>query len=448
MPSEGLFAPIFTTPEAQAAVSDRSWLQAMLDVEAALARAEAAVGVIPIEAAERITEVCRAEDFDLDAIGAAAVDSGNPVVPLVKALGAAVAGDAAGWVHWGATSQDVLDTAAMLVMRRVLALIEADLERAVAGAAALSERHRGTLMTGRTLLQQATPVTFGLTAAGWLQGAGRARDGIDRVVAQSLAVQFGGATGTLASLGPDGLAVLGALAGELDLAEPAMPWHSARGRIVEVASAVAVLTGAMGKIAKDVVLLAQSEVAEVSEPSARGRGGSSAMPHKRNQVASVEVDVAARRAPALASVLLSAMVAEHERAAGAWQAEWQPLSELLALGAGAVARIADTLEGLEVDADRMRANLDAGGGVAVSEAVAMALAPALGAGPAHALVERCAREAAAHGGGFRAALLADAEVAAILSAPDIDRALDPANWIGSADAFIERALAAYPVRSR
>src|SRR5439155_13652304 len=320
--------------------------------------------------------------------------AGTPVVPLVKALTAAVPGDAARYVHWGATTQDVVDTAAMLLSRRGLDLLVGDLDRVARRCAELADAHRATIMPGRTLLQQALPIPFGLKAAGWLAATVAARDRLADLRRGGLAVQFGGAAGTLASLGARGIDVLRRLSAELDLPEPPLPWHTARGRVAEIAAALGVTAGSMGKIAQDIALMAQTEVGEVAEPSGPGRGGSSALPHKRNPVGAMEVSACVRRVHSLVGVLLGAMVQEHERAAGAWQAEWETLPETFRLTAGAVDRVREVLEGLEVFPERMQANLQATGGLMMSEHVVMALAERIGRPRARELVDAaCARAA-------------------------------------------------------
>ena len=439
----GLFGPTFTTPAMSEAVGDRAWVQAMLDVEAALARAEEGAGVVPPGTAAAVAGCCVAERFDVDAIGVAAAEAGNPVIPLVAALAEVVPGEAAGWVHWGATSQDVLDTATMLLVRRGLALVSAELGAVCDGCAVLAERHRGTPMLGRTLLQPAVPITFGLKAAGWLVAVLDARASLDRLRAERLASQLGGAAGTLASLGAAGPEVARRLAEELGLGEPVLPWHTARGRVAEVAGALGVACGVLGKVALDVALLMQGEVGEAAEPAAPGRGGSSAMPHKRNPVASVAVLTGVRRAHGLVGVLLGAMVQEHERAAGGWQAEWVPLGELLELTAGAASRTRQVVEGLEVDAARMRANLDAAGGLPLAERLSLLLAARLGRRRARALVEVASRRAAAGGRLLRDELLAEPEAATALSPAEVEDAFDPARYLGSTEAFVDRALAAH-----
>lgn len=427
----------------RAAVSDRAWLQAMLDFEAGLARAEARVGLVPEEAAAAITAACRAERFDLDEIGRATVASGTPVVPLLKQLRAQLPAEAARHVHRGATTQDVMDTAAMLLCRGGVDLLIGDLDRVAECCAGLAETHRATLMPGRTLLQQALPITFGLKAAGWLMAAAGVRDRLARLRREGLAVQFGGAAGTLASLGPNGIQVLRELSLVLDLAEPALPWHTARAPVAEVGLALGLTVGAMGKIGQDIGLMAQTEVGELAEPGGPGRGGSSTLPHKRNPVGAMEVAACVRRAQPLVAALLGAMVQEHERALGAWQSEWETLPELFRLAGGAVDRIREVLEGLEVFEDRMRANLDLTRGLLMSEHVSTVLGDRIGRPRAQELVEAASARAAATGRDLREELLEDSEISGALSPAEIDAALDPAGYLGSAEAFIDRALAAH-----
>jgi 3-carboxy-cis,cis-muconate cycloisomerase len=431
--SEGLFAPLFAPPAVRAAVADAAWLQAMLDVEAALAAVQARAGLVPARAAEAIAAACRAERFDAAALGEAAIASANPVVPLVGALREAVDEEAARWVHHGATSQDVLDSAAMLLARAATAAILAELDGAARACAGLARAHRDTPVTGRTLLQPALPTTFGLKAAGWLAGLTEARAGL--VAARSrLAVQLGGAAGTLASLGTDGPAVMRALAAELGLAAPALPWHTARGRVAALGGALAVAAGSAGKAALDVVLLAQGEVGEVAEGGEGG--GSSTMPHKRNPVASVRAVACARRVPGAVGVLQQAMLHEHERAAGSWHAEWEPLCDALALTGGALGALRAALEDLVVDAERMRANLDAAGPALLAERVALALAEQMDRAEAHAAV----RAAVRRGGDLRAALLAEPRLRGRLQPAELDALLDPAGYLGAAGAFVDAAV--------
>jgi 3-carboxy-cis,cis-muconate cycloisomerase len=438
----GLFGGVFARGPVAAQVDDRAMLQAMLDAEAALARASAAAGVIPAAAAEQIAACCDAGRFDVDALGRASAAAGNPVVPLVRALAEQVPEEAAGHVHQGATSQDVLDTAASLVAWRALGPLLEDLVAAAGACARLAEAHRGTVLAGRTLLQQAVPVTFGLKAAGWLVGLDETRLRLAEVRRRTLAVQLGGAAGTLAGFGDRGLAVLAGFAAELGLAEPTVPWHAVRARPAALAGALGAGAGVLGKVARDVVLLAQNEVAEVRE-GGEGRGGSSAMPHKRNPVAAVAVAACAARVPGLVATMLAAMPQEHERAAGGWHAEWEPQRELLRLVGAAASWSRELLEHLEVDADRMRANLDAAGGLPLAEAAAAALAGPLGRRHAREVVEAASRRAAEDGRALREVLLASPEVAGGLDGADLDKALDPAAQLGAADALVDRALAAH-----
>jgi 3-carboxy-cis,cis-muconate cycloisomerase len=444
LPASGLFTPIFVPDAMHDALADRAFLQAMLDAEAALALAEAAAGVIPADAADAIAAAAdRADEFDLDALGREARAAGNPVPALVRALGAAAGDDAARYVHWGATSQDVIDTAAMLVARQAIDLIREDLDAVTAACAALADTHRATPMTGRTLLQQALPVTLGLKAAGWLAGVSDAWSGLTAIRTGRLAVQLGGAAGTLASLGDRGTEVLRNFAEELDLVEPPLPWHTSRARVAELGAACAIAAGSLAKIALDVELLAQTEVAEAAEPSGDGRGGSSTLPHKRNPIGSTVVRACALRAQGAAGVLIAALPQEHERAAGAWHAEWEPLREVLAMAGGAAAAAREVVEGLSVDPDRMRANLAATDGLLMAEHAMLRLAEHVGRPAAMEAVKAASARAADSGRPLRDELLEAEAVTRHLSHAEIDAALDPAGYLGSADAFIDRAIDAY-----
>jgi 3-carboxy-cis,cis-muconate cycloisomerase len=434
------FSGLFVSDAVREATSERAWLQAMLDAEAALAGAEAEAGLIPEEAAQAIAAASDAGAFDPEAIAREGRSTGIPVIPLLAALRSKLDEEAAGFVHRGATSQDIMDTAGMLVASRTLELIDRDLKAVAAACAGLAEDHRGTLMAGRTWLQQALPTTFGLKAAGWLDSVVSARE---RLGSLSLAVQFGGAAGTLASLGSDGERVVALLATRRRLDEPIIPWHTARLRVADLGASLALTAGTLEKIALDLVLLSQTEVGEVAESSAGGRGGSSTMPHKRNPVGSVLAIACARRVRGAAGVLLEAMPQEHERAAGAWQSEWAPLSEALALTGGAASSLGDALDGLEVRGERMRENLEATGGVLMAESVVTALAERIGQRRARELVDGAASRALDAGGSLRDELISDEAASAELSEQEIDRALDPGGYLGSADSFIDRALSRY-----
>jgi 3-carboxy-cis,cis-muconate cycloisomerase len=354
--SEGLFSGIYARGGVAAEVSDEAWLQAMLDVEAALARACAAEGLIPAAAADQIAAVCRAAEFDSEQLARESADNATPVVGLVAALRAAVPEPVREHVHLGATSQDVMDTALMLIARRGLTPLLDDVVAAADAAARLADEHRSTPMIGRTLLQQALPVTFGLRAAGWLVGIDAARARLADVRERQLAVQMGGPVGARSP------AVAARVAAELELAEPVLPWQAIRIRPVNLAAALGALSGVLAKIARDVTLLAQQEVAECREGGGPDRGGSSAMAHKRNPVGAVSVLACAKRTPGLVASALAEMEQEHERAAGAWQAEWGTYTALLALTGSAAAWARELLEQLEVDPERMRANLAASAG--------------------------------------------------------------------------------------
>jgi 3-carboxy-cis,cis-muconate cycloisomerase len=426
---------IFVPTEFREATSDSAWLQAMLDAERALAAAEARAGIVPAAAAEAIGAACRAELFDADAIGEQGRAVGNPAEPLVRALRDALAGDAADYVHWGATSQDIVDTAAMLVARRSLDLILGELERVAAACASLADEHRTTVMAGRTLLQQAVPITFGLKAAGWLVGVVEARRALADVRGERLAVQLGGAAGTLAPLGDRGAEVLSLFAEGLGLREPVLPWHTNRARIAQLGAVLAVAATAAAKIGLDVALLAQTEVAEVYEPSA---GASSTMPHKRNPVGCIVAIACARQVQGAASVLSAAAPQEHERGLGGWQAEWPALSGALAYTGGAAAAIAATLEGLEVDADRMRVNLD---GLVAAEQAAFLLAGQLGRRAAAEVVREASERARTAGTSLVDELRTDPRVGE--SRGELDAALAPDGNLGAAGVFVDRALDLY-----
>jgi 3-carboxy-cis,cis-muconate cycloisomerase len=419
-----MFERIFVPAEFRDALSDGAWLQAMLDAERALASAEARAGVIPAEAADAIGVACGAGRFDPVAILEQGREPGNPVEPLVRALTEAVGGTAGGYVHWGATSQDILDTAAMLVSRNVLDLILERLAGVAGECMRLAEEYRSTPMAGRTVLRQAVPTTFGLKGAGWLVAVLEARRGLARVRQEGLAVQLGGAAGTLASLGESGPRVLHLFAEELELHEPIAPWHTNRVRVAELGAALAVAAGALAKIGLDVALLGQTEVGEATES---GGGVSSTMPQKRNPVGSALAVACARHVQAHAGVLLAALPQEHERALGAWLSEWTALSGALAYTGGAVEAAGRALSGLEVDPVRMRANLELAGGLVMSERVSYVLAEQVGRRKAF---ERVA-EAAASGRPLAEELDIDAEY------------LDPTSYLGSADEFVDRALAFY-----
>jgi 3-carboxy-cis,cis-muconate cycloisomerase len=439
-----LLAPMLSSAAMRAVCDDATYLQHMLDFEAALARAEAAAGIIPAGAADAITKACNAPAFDLGALAEAATRSGNLAIPLVKALTSHVAkadADAARYVHWGATSQDVIDTATMLSLRAAIDALLPDVNRAVAGFAKLAGQHRNTAVVARTWLQHALPMPFGLKLAEYAAALHRSRTRLQRLRDEALALQFGGAAGTLAALGDKGWQVAERLAQELKLTLPEAPWHTHRDRIAEAASVFAILAGTCGKIARDVSLMMQTDVAEAFEPSGEGRGGSSTMPHKRNPVAAATALAAATMAPNLAATIFAAQVQEHERSAGPWHAEWPTLPMLQLVTSGALAAIVDIAEGLEVDAARMRVNLDATHGLIMAEAVTMALAEKIGKSEAHHLVEAAGKRAVADKKDLREVLTKDPKVAAHLSADRIAELFEPMAYQGVSQALIDRLLA-------
>jgi len=443
-PFSELLGSLWGSAEASALFTDGARLQGMLDFEAALARAEARTGVIPASAAPAIGSKCRAELFDIAELARATARAGNPAIPMVARLTALVAAqvpESARYVHWGATSQDAMDTGLVLQLRGFLAVLGTDLGRLAAALARLAEAHKATPLVGRTWMQHALPVTVGLKAAGWLDAIERHRERLSEVGGRCLVLQFGGAAGTLAALGGRGLEVAEALAQELDLALPALPWHAHRDRVAEIGTALGLLVGSLGKIARDLSLLMQTDVAEVFEPGGEGRGSSSTMPHKRNPVTAAVVLAAATRAPGLVATLLSAMVQEHERGLGGWHAEWETLPALCTLGAGALQHMAETIEGLEFDPGRMRANLEATHGQILAEAVTMALGSRIGRLAAHELVERACRQATVTRRHLREVLAEDPVATKHLSPVDLDRLFEPCNYLGSAAAFVDRVLA-------
>ncbi|MEU8055833.1 3-carboxy-cis,cis-muconate cycloisomerase [Microbispora bryophytorum] len=451
----GLLSPVRVGSAAERATGDGAWLRAMLDAEAALVRAQARLGVVPVEAAETIGKVAEAGGLDLAALALRAREAANPVVALVEDLTAAVAvvdPAAAEFVHRGSTSQDIMDTAAMLVAARTLDLITADLDRAATALAGLAARHRDTLMPGRTLTQQAVPTTFGLKAAGWLHAVREAAARLRRVRAD-LPAELGGAAGTLAgyveyarmAAVPDPETyperLIAAFAAEVGLAEPVVPWHVLRIPIADLAGALALASGVLGKIAVDVQSLSRTEVAEVVEPAAPGRGVSSAMPHKRNPVLATLVRSAAIQVPALAASLGQCLLAEDERPAGAWHAEWQPLRECLRLVGGAAAVTAELAEGLVAFPERMRANLALTGSLTVTERAAAVLAPVLGKTAAKRLLGEASAAAAASGRPVAEVL---EELLPMPDGLDLVRLFDPAEYTGAAGALVDRVLRCCP----
>ena len=439
----GLWDGTFARGGAAAAVSGDAWLQAMLDVEAALARAAARCGLVAETAAAEVTRVAaQPAALDIGTVVARAADAGNPVPPLVRVLGEAVGPHAAGAVHVGATSQDVVDTAMVLVARRAIAAIDADLSAAADAAARLAADHRDDVTIGRTLLQQALPTTAGLRAAAWLTGLDGARARLAAVDA-ALPVQYGGAVGTLAASSGSGRDVRAALAEELELTTTSVPWFTVRLPVADLAGALGTVAGVVATVALDVVLLAQTEVAEAVESgeglSGEVRGGSSAMPHKRNPVAAISARACARRAPGLVGTLFGAMEQEHERSAGVWHSEWPTLSALLSTTGSAAAWLADCLGGLRLDTARMAAVVEAAGGAQLAGALADALTGSLGGGPAHDAAAEAVRQAAREGRSLAdvVAERTDVDAAALVAATTPD--------VGEAGAQVDAALAEHTI---
>lgn len=450
----GLLSPVSAGTVAEAELADAAWLQAMLDAEVALACAQADIGVLPRAAADVIAKAAAAHDIDVRAVALSARETANPVVGLIKEL-TRVVGEiepsVADYVHRGSTSQDIFDTGSMMVAKRVLELIAADLGYVGEALAELAVEHRGTVMAGRTLAVQAVPTTFGLKVSGWRELILEARARV-LGVADALPVSLGGAAGTLAGYlayaGPQGAdpaafveKLTAAFARTTGLAVPGLPWHALRAPIADIGSIAAFVTGALGKFAVDVLTLSRTEIAEVAEPAPPGRGVSSAMPHKRNPVLATMIRSAALQVPALSVVLTQSLLSEDERSAGGWHAEWLVVRECLRLTGGAAQTAVELSRGLQVRADRMSENLALLGGQPSAERLSAALTPQLGKGPAKAVVTEVVDEAVARGLSLREASLARPEIIAWLSAAEIDELLDPATYTGAAGQLVAEAIA-------
>ncbi|MFM7633173.1 MAG: 3-carboxy-cis,cis-muconate cycloisomerase [Betaproteobacteria bacterium] len=450
LPGTSLTSAISSTESVQDIFSARSSIQCMLDVEAALARALVNEGVIPASALGPWLQCCQADRIDIAALISAARDAGNIAIPMVKQLTAAVAAideQASRYVHWGATSQDVIDTGRVLQLRDAINVITHDLALMAATLARLAQQHRDIPMIGRTWLQHALPITFGLKLAGWLDAVMRHQQRLDELTQRVFVLQFGGASGTLASLGHHAAAVSRSIAVDLGLALPSLPWHANRDRFVECATTLGILTGTLGKIARDVSLMSQTEIAELAEPSAPGRGGSSSMPHKRNPVGCAAVLSAATRVPSLVATMLSAMPNEHERALGGWQSEWETLPEIVALCASSLAQLHEVMDGLQINTDRMRSNIDATRGMVMAEAVVTELAHSIGRLQAHQIVEHACHHAYRQNTDLLTALQAEPQVTERLSKQRLAQLLDPHSSVGEAGMYVDRVLAAYQQRN-
>jgi 3-carboxy-cis,cis-muconate cycloisomerase len=436
-----IFRDIFSTEAMRRVFSDEQRTAYYLEIEAALARVQGRLGIIPAEAAREIEANCRIEKIDLNKLRQQTERIGYPILGVVQQIVAICAKGLGEWCHWGATTQDITDTATVMQIRAALDLVEADMEKIAAALAGLARRYRDTPMAGRSNLQQAVPITFGFKAASLLAAFQRHRQRLAQLRPRVLVGEFAGAAGTLASLGADGLKVQAALMDELKLGQPEIAWHTVRDRIGEVACFLGLLTGTLGKIAMDVKLLMQTEVAEVFEPFAEGRGSSSTMPQKRNPISSLYIHATAALVRQHAAALLEAAVADHERSTGPWEIEWIALPEIFLLSAGALAQTRGMLEGLEVDAARMRQNLDMTHGAIVSEAVMMGLGPYLGRQRAHDLVYDICREVAATGTPLIDLLARNPEISRHLGRVELERMVDPVNYLGLAGDMVDRVLA-------
>ena len=438
-----MYDPLFTTLEMAEVFSFSSFVGWMLEFEIALAEALEQTGVIPAGCSDSIRKV-DPDALDCDAIARGGRSAGNLCIPFVKILTEKVAEVdpvAAGYVHWGATSQDVIDSAMMLQMKAALPLLEADLNKTCDGLVKMIRANVDTVMSGRTWLQQGPPITLGLKVAGWLDALHRHKVRLARVRSESIALQFGGAVGTLAALGGEGIAVTEFLALKLGLPAPEMPWHTQRDRIVDIATTLGALVGTLGKMARDVSLLMQTEVGEFLEPAGEGRGGSSTMPHKRNPVASAVMLSAAMRVPGLVSTMLSAMVQEHERGVGGWHAEWETLTEIVRLTAGCLRCAEEIAEGAIVEVAAMQVDLDILRGVAMAEGVAFALARRAGKAQSHRIVEEISQRALREKISMKDAIAGEPSIQEHFTREELLLLLEPANYLGVHRMFIQRVLA-------
>jgi 3-carboxy-cis,cis-muconate cycloisomerase len=440
-----MYDPLFSTPEMAEVFSDLNFLHQMLRFEVALAEALEQNNLAPPGTAADLSKI-DASLLDLEALAQSARLAGNICIPFVKQFTAKVAEinpASAGYVHWGATSQDVIDTATMLQIQAALPLLQRDLGQTCDTLAKSVHEHRNTVMAGRTWLQQGPPVTLGLKLANWLDALQRHSQRLAEISSAPV-LQFGGAVGTLAALGSNGIAITQSISRQLGLPAPAVPWHTQRDRIAEIATTLGSLTGTLGKIARDVSLLMQTEVAEFMEPTAAGRGGSSTMPHKRNPVASAVILSAATRTPGLVATILTAMVQEHERGVGGWHAEWEPLTEIFRLTAGALSATKEIALGATVDPIAMQHNLDILHGVTMAEAASFALAKKLGKAEAHRIVETISQRAIQEKIPMQQALADEPSLAQHFMPHELTSILNPASYLGATDAFIDRVLANQP----
>jgi 3-carboxy-cis,cis-muconate cycloisomerase len=439
--SSGIFRDIFSTEPMRRIFADENRVQKYLDIEAALARAQARLGIIPPEAAEEICRHCDAKEYDFAKLKSQTERIGYPVLPVVQQLVALCRDGLGEWCHWGATTQDITDTATVLQIREALDLVEADIVAIADALAGLAKRYRDTPMAGRSNLQQAVPITFGYKAATWLAAFDRHQQRLNELRPRVLVGEFGGAAGTLSSLGGRGLEVQAALMKELGLGQPEIAWHTVRDRIAEVGCFLGLVTGVCGKIAFDVKLMMQTEVEEVYEPFHEGRGSSSTMPQKRNPISSVYITATTSLVRQLVAALLDAMIEDHERATGPWEIEWIAVPEIFSLAAGALAQTRFVVSGLIVDEKKMRSNLDLTRGLIVSEAVMMGLGPHIGRQYAHDLVYDVCRQVIATGRPLLDLLAENKEITKHLDRAALAKLCDPANYLGEAGQMVDRVLA-------
>ena len=435
-----IFGPLFGDSEINELLTDEAYVRTLVEVETALARAEARLGVIPSSAAEQISSGAQWNKIDLAALAKGTSRSGFPIIALIQELRKAVGIEAAPYVHWGATTQDIMDTVCVLQLRAAIKLYKERLVELVRHLSELSNRHRVTVLAGRTHGQQALPISFGLKVAGWLAPLIRHAERLDEISPRLLVVQFGGAAGTLAALGDQGLAVMDGLAGELGLAAPVMPWHAQRDNLVEFAGWLSLLTGSLGKMAEDIILLAQTEVGEVSESAEEGRGGSSTMPQKSNPITSELILAAARTNASLLSALHQAQIQEHERATHGWQVEWLTLPQMIVLTGGALRHAGYLAKNLQVDQGKMRENITHADDVILAEAAVFTLAKTMPRSKADELVKKACAIAVAEGKSLIEVVRN--LTASIIPGDAVDwRALSaPENYLGETEKIIDRVL--------
>lgn len=436
---EGLFEPVLVSDEIARVTSAENWVQKMVEVECSLARAQARLGLIPASAAEAISLLANSHDLDPTEMGRAARSSATPVIPLVRMLSAKLPKEAMPWIHYGATSQDILDSATMLIAKESLQVILNRLFELCSGLAALTERHRETIMVGRTLMQHALPYTFGLKSAVWLSGILDSTLGLERIYVDRLAVQIGGAGGTLAAYGSAGIELIKLVADDLGLNPIGIPWHSQRQRMVELGSALVMLSGTLAKMANDIALGSQAEIGELSE-SLGGGGGSSAMPQKVNPVGAIVVNAGFRRSQGLLVTLYGCLIAENERGAGEWQSEWQSIQELLRLGGGSVTRSLTMIDNLSVDESRMLENLQLSRGNVMSERVLQSMTQLLGRTEAHEVIRVATVQSALNGTLLSEELQKVEAFRENFSSDQVQEMFDPASYLGSYNEFIDQTL--------